>query len=393
MIDFPASPTVNQIFTTGGVQWIWDGTKWEANGVGSGFVPMSGGTMTGPLILSGEPTVALGAATKQQVDARTPGENRIINGDMRINQRNIGSGTANGYTTDRWAYFGSQATKITWQNISVNPSTFGFPYCMTFSTTTAYTPIATDTFEIYQAIEADMVSDFNWGQSTAQPATLSFWAFSSLTGTFSGSIHNYANTRSFPFTFNIPTAGVWAKYTIPILGDPNGTWVMSGTGGSAYVMFDLGCGANQRGPVGAWASANYIGVAGSISLVGTLNAVLGITGVKLEIGSVASRFVRKSMAEALADCQRYYQASNSSIQPLGYATIAGISLQALIFAQPVTLRATPTILGAAFSNGTNIAAGSASLVPTNNGIICQFTSNAAGGFWAQATFTGLSAEL
>ena len=39
-----------------------------------------------------------------------------------------------------------------------------------------------------------MVSDFQWGTASAQPVTLSFWAFSSLTGTFGGSIRNYAGT-------------------------------------------------------------------------------------------------------------------------------------------------------------------------------------------------------
>ena len=35
-----------------------------------------------------------------------------------------------------------------------------------------------------------MVSDFAWGTPNAQPVTLSFWAHSSLTGTFGGSIGN-----------------------------------------------------------------------------------------------------------------------------------------------------------------------------------------------------------
>ena len=43
-------------------------------------------------------------------------KNRIINGAMVIDQRNAGaSGTANGYTVDRWAYVASQASKATWQ--------------------------------------------------------------------------------------------------------------------------------------------------------------------------------------------------------------------------------------------------------------------------------------
>ena len=38
-------------------------------------------------------------------------DNRIINGDMRIDQRNNGaSGTASGYTVDRWGYAGAPQT-------------------------------------------------------------------------------------------------------------------------------------------------------------------------------------------------------------------------------------------------------------------------------------------
>ena len=37
MIDFPASPTLNQVFTAGGVSWKWDGVKWIAQGAGQKF--------------------------------------------------------------------------------------------------------------------------------------------------------------------------------------------------------------------------------------------------------------------------------------------------------------------------------------------------------------------
>lgn len=44
-------------------------TQWTAvAGASISSLPLSGGTMTGPLILSGDPTVPLGAATKQYVD-------------------------------------------------------------------------------------------------------------------------------------------------------------------------------------------------------------------------------------------------------------------------------------------------------------------------------------
>ena len=54
-------------------------------------------------------------------------------------------------------------------------------------------------------------------------------------------------------------------------------------------------------------AANYVGANGSVSIVATNAAVFVLTGVKLEIGSIATPFNRKTMAERLADCQRYYQ--------------------------------------------------------------------------------------
>lgn len=48
MIDFPNSPALNQIFTDpAGTSWIWDGAKWTA--AGTGYLPLSGGNMTGVL--------------------------------------------------------------------------------------------------------------------------------------------------------------------------------------------------------------------------------------------------------------------------------------------------------------------------------------------------------
>ena len=191
---------------------------------------------------------------------------------------------------------------------------------------------------LQQAIEADMIGDFAWGTAAAQPVTLSFMAFSaSVAGTFSGALRNAAGTRSYPFTFSL-SASMWTKVVISIPGDTTGTWVLAGNASSLTLDFDLGSGATLRGPANAWASANYVGATGAVNSVATASNSFIVTGVKLEIGSVATPFNRQSLAKSMADCQRYYQV----VQMLagGYTT-AGISCYGS--AQGTTMRATPTI--------------------------------------------------
>ena len=50
-----------------------------------------------------------------------------------------------------------------------------------------------------------------------------------------------------------------------------------------------------------------VGATGAVSVVATNGASFNMTGVKLEIGTVATPFNRQSLAKSMADCQRYYQ--------------------------------------------------------------------------------------
>ena len=103
------------------------------------------------------------------------------------------------------------------------------------------------------------------------------------------------------------------------------------------VRFDLGSGATYRGPAGAWAAANYVGATGSVNVVATNGATFYVTGVKLEIGSVATPFNRQSLAKSMADCQRYYQVLDGLV--LITATLAASGYVQSHVNVPVTMRA------------------------------------------------------
>ena len=235
-------------------------------------------------------------------------KNRLINGNMAIDQRNAGasSTSSNAYTVDRWAYYGSQASKGTWgQNLNSVTPPVGFNYYLGFQSSSAYSVVAADQFEFYQRIEGFNTADLGWGTANSKTVTLSFQVYSSLTGTFGGALGNSAQSYSYPFTYSIPVANTWTTISVTIAGPTAGTWVGATNGIGIAVYFGLGVGSTASGTAGAWAAANYLSATGATSVVGTNGATFYITGVQLEVGSQATSFDFRSYGTELALCQRY----------------------------------------------------------------------------------------
>ena len=274
---------------------------------------------------------------------------------------------------------------------AVNIAIHGQGYYLNFTSNSAYTPAATDAFFFQQVIEADMVADLAFGAAGAKTVTLSFWAWATASGLYGGSLKNLGlgASRIYPFTFTLP-AGAWTFITITIPGDTTGAWALSGNGAGMAVSFDLGSGANYKRPAGAWFAGDGCGANGTVNTISTANAQLNITGVKLEIGSVATPFNRQSLAKSMADCQRYYQ-SNAQIMVAGYFPGASGSGPGSSFRHPVTMRADPTVgLGTpAYSNASALTVNHVDL----NQIRLQATVTAAGIWYAVAQPLTLSAEL
>ncbi len=238
-------------------------------------------------------------------------KNRIINGDMRIDQRNAGASVtltvSNTYCLDRWGSYLSAASKYSVQQnaASVTPPA-GFSNYLGITSLSSYSIGASDFFFTAQPIEGFNTADLAFGTANAKTVTLSFWVRSSLTGTFGGSLRNSAGDRSYPFTYTISSANTWEQKSITIAGDTSGTWLTT-NGVGFYVSFGFGIGSTFSGTAGAWAAANYISATGSTSIVGTNGATWYLTGVQLEVGTSATPFERRLYGTELALCQRYYQ--------------------------------------------------------------------------------------
>ena len=290
-------------------------------------------------------TITFADLSTQSTAASASGfKNRIFNGDMRIDQRNAGAAvtpSATTYLVDRFEYSGSQASKFTWQQNkdSVTPPV-GFVNYLGGSVAAAVAIGAADYFALVQKIEGFNIADLGWGTANAKTITLSFRVYSSLTGTFGGSLTNSSNDRTYPFTYSIPTANTWTTVSITIAGDTSGTWLTT-NGSGIGVQFGLGAGATYSGTAGAWAGVQYISATGAVSVVGTVGATFFITGVQLEAGSSATEFERRPIGTELALCQRYFWKTVQPVQLDGY-NVGGPSAYQYI-CNPTTMRATPAV--------------------------------------------------
>jgi hypothetical protein len=163
---------------------------------------------------------------------------------------------------------------------------------------------------------------------------------------------------------------------------------MSGNAAALNLTFDLGSGANFRAPAGAWANGNYTGATGSVSVVGTNGATFYVTGVKLEIGSVATPFNRQTMAKSMADCQRYYTILQSC-QLYMYSTAGQLILAN--WTLPVFMRANPTVVISGIAGSSNLGALSNNVA--NNTNVNTYATITATGVGQVSFNLTMSAEL
>ena len=236
--------------------------------------------------------------------------NRIINGDMRIDQRYAGAlltGAANpNYLCDRFGVYHNIGTLNYQQNLnSVTPPN-GFTNYLGLANTSSSTSGASNYYNLFQAIEGFNISDLDWGTASAKSVTLSFWVRSSITGTYSATLNVATNSLGYPLTYNIGSANTWTHVTLTFPGPTTGT-INTTNGNGVSVIWDLGQGSNYRFTAGSWQSGTVQGATGSTDWNQTNGATFYITGVQLEVGTVATPFERRSYGQELSLCQRYYE--------------------------------------------------------------------------------------
>jgi hypothetical protein len=277
--------------------------------------------------------------------------NRIINGDMRIDQRNNGGSVtwsalqSNVYNLDRYQYYTDVVNLLSVQRSTTAPP--GFSHSVLFTSLTAAGTQTQKQVWWGQTIEAFNMTDLAWGTADAKPATVSFWVRCSIAGTFGGAIQSTTADLSYPFTFTIPVVNTWQYVTFTVPGPTGGTWTKDSNASGGSLRFEFnGVGYNSgTGTPNTWTSGNNTGPIGTTRFVATNGATMNITGVQLEKGTQATPFEYRPYGMELILCQRYYQKLVGG-DTYGAPSADAYCVAGYFFGQPftlpVTMRAKPT---------------------------------------------------
>jgi len=328
-------------------------------------------------------------------------KNLIINGAMQLAQRGTSITVAGSsiYTLDRWS-MRCDATTVTATQETDTPT--GFATSLKLTNGTGSSGSGSDSCYIRQHLEGYNTNHLEIGTANAKTVTLSFWVKSSITGTYIVSFIDSGSDNGYPASYTISSADTWEKKTITLTLSDYGSWAGSSTTArNLTVHFDFGSGSDRDlTSLNAWndGTTNAFSHSSQTDWVGTTGATLYLTGVQLELGSVATDFEHRSYGEELALCQRYYQKMQSSMGGQGFGAGFAYSSTAL-FTQvffPTVMRAAPSKTYSSLSDfrilygtGTKTATDSETQVGTYGGRLGWTTSGltAGDGIFFDATNT------
>jgi len=293
-------------------------------------------------------------------------KNLIINGAMLVAQRGTSSTSNNYATVDRFQiqYSGTDEAPTQAQAdvaSGTTPYTLGFRKSFKITNGNQSSGAgAGDYIMVTHNAEAQNIANSGWNYtSSSSYITLSFWVKSSVSQDFKGYLRTVDGTSQiYPYSTGTLSANTWTKITKTISGNSNLQFDNNNEAGlQLYLWPYIGTTYTDAGVTeNAWASyASGTRTPVSATTWYTTNdATFEITGVQLEVGSVATDFEHRSFNSELDLCQRYYNKSYAYGTTAGTATTSGALVESLFGAQNYasisggvrftkSMRTTPTI--------------------------------------------------
>ena len=246
--------------------------------------------------------------------------NLVINGAMQVAQRGTSS-TVSGYgSIDRWQFnYGGIDNPITQSQINVAPTetgagTAGFRNAFRLTNGDQTSGFgATDYFQFQQFIEDQNIANSGWIVNDPNSfITVSYWIRSSVAQEFFGFAETYhGDDWMYGWSTGTLTADTWTKITKTIPGRSNLTWGNDNGAGLLIAPITLWGTNYTDSSVGNDAWHQYFSSSRTPDATSTWwttnGATVDITGVQVEVGSVATEFEHRTFGQELALCQRYCQ--------------------------------------------------------------------------------------
>jgi hypothetical protein len=285
-------------------------------------------------------TSNLGTELKKKVGQS---KNLIINGSMLVAQRGTSS-TSNGYkTVDRFTtYTDNIGVTPTYSQVDV---TSGGAYDDGFRkawqvTKGAGTANSASQVNIGHKIEAQDIANSGWKYTDPNNyITISFWLKTSVSNhnpqlLVQNGDHSGSATKFYFVDIPVLTANTWTKITHSIPGHANQVYNNdNGNGLELQFIPWYGTDYTDAGNTpNAWGSFGTKPV--NSTWLTTNNSTFQLTGIQLEVGSVATDFEHKTFIQELDLCNRYFYTQSNAYFP------SPMSMQ---FQFPTIMRTAPTI--------------------------------------------------
>jgi hypothetical protein len=277
--------------------------------------------------------------------------NLIINGAMTVAQRATTHATSvtNGYhTVDRFK-IGGNSSIGQWTSSQDTDVPAGFSKSYKLECTTADTSLAvSDHIGITYTPEGYSMDSVSKGTPDAKPMTLSFYMKASVLKTMVVEMTDASNSRHVNYSVIPSATNTWERIVINIPADTSGSFNQGTNSKAAEINFWLGAGTNYTSGTtqATWTARTAANImAGVSNWADTVGNTIWITGLQLEVGTVATPFEHRSYGQELALCQRYYQKYSNDTDPngsigTGIVWTSTVYFMSLPYQTP--MRATPT---------------------------------------------------
>jgi len=272
--------------------------------------------------------------------------NLVVNGAMQVWQRGDTTTSVTGnsyYSADRFRNVTISAGTWTLSKSTTVPIGQGFAASLKYDCTTANASLSAGSLlMLEQRFEGQDMQSLKKGTASAESLTLSFWVRSNKTGTYIAELRDEDNGRTISQSYAIDASDTWEKKTLTFAGDTTGA-LDNDNALSLYAGFYLAAGTDYSSGTLAtsWETrTNANRAVGQVNLADNTANEWYITGVQLEVGTVATPFEHRSFGDELRLCQRYYEKSSTWAFMSG---ITGLAYRVITPAHTVTMRAGPTI--------------------------------------------------